>query len=185
MFSGRGTTAKAILDYAISTKEYEVSGLLTDNKHAKGIELLEKYKKPICIVPQKKSQTRLEYCDWIYDTILSKKNRLIVLAGFMKILEGKVLDLPIINTHPSIKYCGTANDVYKKTVANQDITSGFKIHKVTKDLDLGPTIFQKEFSISKFDSEESIQDQTQLLEKYWYPRIISRVMTGSIDLDVL
>ena len=109
-----------------------------------------------------------------------KKPDLIVLAGFLSILDGEILEKyknKIINIHPSLlpKYGGKGMyglKVHQAVFENGDKESGCTVHYVTSDVDAGEIIGQDKVDISMAKSPEEIQKI--VLEKEWklLPRVV-------------
>jgi phosphoribosylglycinamide formyltransferase-1 len=84
---------------------------------------------------------------------------LVVLAGFMRILDPAALAPWIgraINIHPSLlpKYRGLRT--HERALANGDTTHGASVHFVTSELDGGPVIAQVEMPIDATDTAATI-----------------------------
>ena len=102
-----------------------------------------------------------------------RKTDLIVLAGFLSILDGEILEKyknKIINIHPSLlpKYGGVGMhgmNVHKAVFENGDKESGCTVHYVTGAVDGGEIIAQARVDISAAQSPEEIQKL--VLEHEW------------------
>ena len=98
---------------------------------------------------------------------------MIVLAGFLSILDGEILEKyknKIINIHPSLlpKYGGVGMhgmNVHKAVFENGDKESGCTVHYVTGTVDGGKIIAQARVDISAAQSPEEIQKL--VLEHEW------------------
>lgn len=108
---------------------------------------------------------------------------LVVLAGFLSILEGKLLsdyDKKIINIHPSLlpKYGGKGMHgmrVHRAVFENGEKISGCTVHFVSKDVDMGEIIASEIVDISMLTSPEEIQKK--VLEKEWtlLPKVVKHL----------
>lgn len=117
--------------------------------------------------------------------LLEERNiDLVVLAGFLSILDGKILEKyenRIINIHPSLlpKYGGFGMHglkVHQAVFTNNEKESGCTVHYVNNDIDAGAIIEQEKVDISKAKSPEEIQKL--VLEKEWQllPRVVKRLI---------
>ena len=112
---------------------------------------------------------------------------LIVLAGFLSILDGEILEKyknKIINIHPSLlpKYGGKGMyglKVHQAVFENGDKESGCTVHYVTSDVDAGEIIGQDKVDISMAKSPEEIQKI--VLEKEWklLPRVVKELIENN------
>ena len=111
---------------------------------------------------------------------------LIVLAGFLKKIPEKIIDLfrnKIVNIHPSLlpKYGGKGMfgiNVHKAVIENNEQCSGFTIHYVNKNYDEGDIIFQKKIRINT-KSPENLAKKILVEEHKFYPQIIENILDES------
>lgn len=113
-----------------------------------------------------------------------RKPDLIVLAGFLSILDGEILKKyknKIINIHPSLlpKYGGKGMyglKVHQAVFKDKDKESGCTVHYVTSNIDAGEIIAQEKVDISMAESPEEIQKL--VLEKEWklLPNVVKNLM---------
>ena len=118
-----------------------------------------------------------------------RKPDLIVLAGFLSILDGEILEKyknKIINIHPSLlpKYGGKGMyglKVHQEVFKNGDKESGCTVHYVTSDVDAGEIIAQDKVDISMAKSPKEIQKI--VLEREWklLPRVVKELIKKSIN----
>ena len=118
-----------------------------------------------------------------------KKPDLIVLAGFLSILDGEILEKyknKIINIHPSLlpKYGGKGMyglKVHQAVFENGDKESGCTVHYVISNVDAGEIIAQDKVDISMAKSPEEIQKL--VLEREWnlLPRVVKELIKKSIN----
>lgn len=113
-----------------------------------------------------------------------KKIDLVVLAGFLSILEDEFLakyENRIINIHPSLlpKYGGFGMhgmNVHREVFKNGEKESGCTVHYVNQEIDGGEIIEQEKVDISEAKSPEEIQKL--VLKKEWIllPRVVKRLI---------
>jgi phosphoribosylglycinamide formyltransferase-1 len=104
--------------------------------------------------------------------IVDKKVDLIVLAGFLSILKGKIIkkfNNRIINIHPSLipAFCG--NGMYGLKVHEAAIEYGVKVsgctvHLLDDGTDTGPIIIQKTVPVFSEDTAKSLQERVLVQE---------------------
>ena len=111
---------------------------------------------------------------------------LIVLAGFLKKIPEKIVDLfrnKIVNIHPSLlpKYGGKGMfgiNVHKSVIENNEEYSGFTIHYVNKNYDEGDIIFQKKIIINT-ENPLDLAKKILVEEHKYYPQIIENILNES------
>jgi phosphoribosylglycinamide formyltransferase-1 len=90
---------------------------------------------------------------------------LIILAGFLSILEGELVSEyagRVINLHPALlpKYGGMYGDrVHRAVLASGDTESGCTVHLVDAGTDTGPILLQRRVPVLKGDTAESLADR--------------------------
>jgi formyltetrahydrofolate-dependent phosphoribosylglycinamide formyltransferase len=111
----------------------------------------------------------------IADRLRAAAVDLVILAGFMRILRGPLLEEfagRILNIHPSLlpKYPGLA--AWKQALAKGDTESGCTIHLVDAGVDTGRILAQERVPILPGDTPESLHERIQEREHELYPRVI-------------
>ncbi|MFT7860637.1 MAG: phosphoribosylglycinamide formyltransferase [Sulfurimonas sp.] len=95
----------------------------------------------------------------------------VVLAGYMKKLSPAITNnFSVINSHPALlpNYGGAGmygRFVHEAVIANQECKSGVTIHYVNEEYDEGKIILQKELSLDKDETVESLETKVKSLEK--------------------
>ena len=114
-----------------------------------------------------------------------KKNKinLICLAGFMKILSKKIINVyknRILNIHPSLlpKYKGL--NTHKRVIKNKEKFTGCTVHLVNSKLDSGKIILQKKIKILKKDDENSLSKRLLKIENLIYPKAIKKFIASNL-----
>jgi phosphoribosylglycinamide formyltransferase-1 len=185
LVSGSGTNLQALLD-AESTGRFKsnsinYSGIGIDGDNAghivavisdrAGIYALERAKKagiPAFIEePDKnlnKDKRREDLSDRILKIAREYRTELIILAGFLSILQGKILVEfadSIINLHPSLlpKYGGEGmygSKVHEAVLAAGEKESGCSVHLVDAGTDTGTVLLQRKIPVLESDTAESL-----------------------------
>ncbi len=178
--SGRGTNLKSIFNFSKKRNSIlNIKLVISDNKHAKGIEFSKKKKIDYKFIKFKEKKIA-EYK--ILKLIKSKKIDLICLAGFMKILSENFIKkskLKILNIHPSLlpKYKGL--NTHMRAIKNKDKFSGCTVHFVNKKLDSGKIILQKKIKINKNETVKSLEKKILIIENKIYPLAIMKVVESN------
>ncbi|AJF29057.1 phosphoribosylglycinamide formyltransferase [Clostridium botulinum] len=188
LVSGGGTDLQSIID-AVENKEIECSiEMVIGSKE--GIYALERAKNhniPTYVVSKK------EYKDKSSDKILhliKGKVDLIVLAGYLAILDGEILkefNNKIINIHPSLipAFCGSG--MYGLKVHEAVIKSGVKfsgctVHYVNSEVDGGAILLQDIVPVYFEDDAKSIQKRILEKEHILLPKAIKLISEGKVEI---
>ena len=106
-----------------------------------------------------------DYSRALADTLVEAKIDLVVLAGFLTIIDEQVYEAfpnRIINVHPALipSFCGKGFYglyVHEAALAKGVKVSGATVHIVTPECDAGPIILQKAVEVRQDDTPESLQ----------------------------
>jgi len=106
-----------------------------------------------------------DYSAAMRDMLVAEGIGLVVLAGFMTILDEQLFeDFPyrIINVHPALipSFCGKGYyglHVHEAALAKGVKVTGATVHFVTPECDAGPIILQKAVEVLEDDTPESLQ----------------------------
>ena len=167
LVSGGGTNLQALIDA-------EKSGIIQGGKitcvisSKDGVYALERAKNnniPTRVIPRKEYPDSVSYSMAILDALNEEKADLVVLAGFMTILDEcvtKAYAYKIINVHPALipSFCGEGFyglKVHEAALAYGVKVSGATIHFVNEEADAGAIIVQGTVDVLKDDTPEVLQ----------------------------
>ena len=165
LVSGGGTNLQALIDA-------EKSGIIKSGKivtvvsNKEGVYALERAKNAgieSAVITRKEYGSAL--CDKILEYLKEKQVDVVVLAGFLAILEGKLLEEykdRIINIHPSLipSFCGDGFyglKVHEAALEKGVKVTGATVHFVNEITDGGKIIMQKAVYIEEGDTPEILQ----------------------------
>ena len=185
--SGRGSNAEALLKAEASKKlgAAKIAAVISDHEDAGILALGQKFKVPaIYIDPKRKGGYLSEEAEQAYiERIESFSPKLIVLAGFMRILRKPFIDAfggRVINLHPSLlpsfKGASGIKDAYEYGVK----LTGCTVHWVTSDLDAGPIVDQKEVRIEDSDTLDHLAKKVHIAEHQLLPDVVARLSKGNL-----
>ena len=161
-FSGRGSHFKNLIDN--QDQSYTIVGAICNNIMAEGIDYAIRHNIPLSVIDRN---------DDILPFVNLYKPDLVILAGYMKILKGAVLDqYPIINIHPSLlpKYPGL--HTHSKVLKNRDAIHGCTVHRVNEFLDAGEILAQATIPVLASDTPDSLASRLLPLEHELYVKVI-------------
>jgi len=182
--SGNGTNLQAIIDavkkdvikarLALVVSNKPDAHALTRAKNA-GIETF--------VLEHKKFSSREEYDKEIIKKLEKQNIDLVTLAGFMRLLSPYFIKKyrgKIMNIHPSLlpAFKGThgIRDAFNAGVDKTGVT----VHFVDEELDHGPIIMQKEVSVEKTDTLETLEEKIHKVEHELYPEAIKLFVNGKL-----
>ena len=147
--STKGTDLKAIHE-AINQRvlNAKISVIISNRPNAYILKRAEKYNIPSCFISSK-NKSRTEFDSEISSKLKLHQVDLVLLIGFMRILSFEFCEEwnnKVLNVHPSLlpKYAGGMDiNVHEQVLKNKERETGCTIHLVTKDVDMGPILLQK------------------------------------------
>lgn len=185
LVSGGGSNLQSILDYGQET--FKVEMVIGSKEGIYGLERAKNAGVPTYVVSRK------EYGNETSNKILELtrgKVDLIVLAGYLSILDGEILKEfkdRIINIHPSLipSFCG--DKMYGMHVHNAVRASGVRftgctVHFVNEEVDGGAIILQEVVPVYFEDTAEDIQKRVLVEEHKLLPKAIDLISRGKIDI---
>ena len=174
--SGKGSNAKNISTFFKGSENISVELICSNNSASPVFDFCKKNNISSCLI---KGNTKEAFEKLL---LLIKKSKIdyIVLCGFLlKIPEFIISDYKnkIINIHPSLlpKHGGKGmygSKVHKAVLLNNEKTSGITVHFVNEEYDKGTILFQKEYTLSSFETAESLAIAIQKLEHKYFPSVI-------------
>ena len=185
LVSGGGTNLQALIDA-------EKSGLIQGGKitcvisSKEGVYALERAKQnniPTRVVPRKEYPDSLSYSKAVLEVLNEEKADLIVLAGFMTILDRcvtKAYNYKIINVHPALipSFC-----VHEAALEYGVKVSGATIHFVNEKADAGAIILQGTVNVERDDTPQTLQRRImENVEWKLLPKAVSLFCQDKIDI---
>lgn len=158
LVSGRGSNLGALIAAKdAGTLPVEFALVASDKADAPALRNAEAHGIPTLALDPKSYGHRRDFDEVLFARVAESGAHVIVLAGFMRVLDGTVVDAwqgRIINIHPSLlpKYRGL--HTHRRAIAARDAEHGTSVHFVTAELDGGPVIAQARIPIHAGDSEE-------------------------------
>ncbi|MBQ2580944.1 MAG: phosphoribosylglycinamide formyltransferase [Ruminococcus sp.] len=193
LVSGGGTNLQALID---SQARGEIKGgrITCVISSKDGVFALERAKKadiPTVVIPRKEYTDSKSYSEAILAELDRQKADLIVLAGFMTILDEcvtKAYDYRIINVHPALipSFCGEGFyglKVHEKALEYGVKVSGATIHFVNEKADAGAIILQGVVNVENDDTPEILQRRImENVEWKLLPKAVSLFCEDRIEI---
>ena len=185
LVSGGGSNLQSILDYGQET--FKVEMVIGSKEGIYGLERAKNAGVPTYVVSRK--DYGKETSNKILELTKGKVD-LIVLAGYLSILDGEILRVfkdKIINIHPSLipSFCG--DKMYGMHVHNAVRKSGVRftgctVHFVNEEVDGGAIILQEVVPVYFEDTAEDIQKRVLVEEHNLLPKAIDLISREKIEI---
>jgi phosphoribosylglycinamide formyltransferase-1 len=189
LISGSGSNLQAIIDSIESGYlNCTIEAVISDKKDVYGIDRAKSKNINTYVVDKKQHGAKLS--DEILK-ILEGKVDLIVLAGFLSILQGEILHLfknKIINIHPALipAFCGDGMygiKVHEKVLEYGVKVSGCTVHFVDAGTDSGPIIIQNVVQVYSEDTAKELQQRVLIEEHKALLLAIKYISEGKIKIQ--
>jgi phosphoribosylglycinamide formyltransferase 1 len=181
LISGRGSNMQAILEAGIP-----VAAVISNRADAAGLAIAAQRGVATAVVDHRRYATRDAFDAALAAEIERRAPRLVVLAGFMRILTpGFVARFAgrIVNIHPSLLPAFPGLDTHARALAAGAKRHGCTVHFVTAELDHGPIIAQASVPVLPGDTEHSLAARVLQQEHQLYPRVIRWFLEGDLVIE--
>lgn len=166
LVSGGGTNLQAVMDSieAGRIKGAELACIISGNPQAYALERGKKHGIKTVVIDKGQYPVMSERTAAIINVLKEEKTDLVVLAGYMSVLEPQLVQAfkdRIINIHPSLipKYCGKGfygHHVHEAVIAAGETESGATVHLVDEGVDTGPILIQRKVPVLEDDTAETL-----------------------------
>jgi len=189
LISGSGSNLQAIIDNIESGYlSCSIEAVISDKKDVYGIERAKSKNIKTYILDKKQLGAGIS---GEILRIVGGKVDLIVLAGFLSILQGELLSVfknKIINIHPSLipSFCGGGMyglKVHEKAIEYGVKVSGCSVHFVDEGTDSGPIIIQKVVEVYSTDEAKDLQLRVLAQEHIALPEAIKLISEKAIKIE--
>lgn len=176
--SGKGSNAKAIIDYFKNNETVAITMIASNNPNAGVLAIARQNNIDTFTFSKEDLQNE--------DFFLKQLSNIdfIVLAGFLWLIPSflvKQFPNRIINIHPALlpKFGGKGMygmRVHEAVHQAKETETGITIHFVNEHYDEGIYILQQKINIDANDTPTSIAAKVLLLEHHWYPKAIEQIL---------
>lgn len=193
LVSGGGTNLQALIDAEKSgiIQGGKITCVISSNPNAYAVERAKNSGIPARIVPRRDYSDSVSYSKAILDVLNEEKADLVVLAGFMTILDEcvtKEYAYKIINVHPALipSFCGEGFyglKVHEAALGYGVKVSGATIHFVNEKADAGAIILQGVVNVENGDTPEILQKRImENVEWKLLPKAVSLFCQDKIEI---
>lgn len=193
LVSGGGTNLQALIDAEKSgiIEGGRITCVISSNPNAYALERAKNNGIATKVLPRKEYADSKSYSMAVLNALDEEKADLVVLAGFMTILDECVTSkyaYKIINVHPALipSFCGEGYyglKVHEAALAYGVKVSGATIHFVNEKADAGAIILQGTVDVQKDDTPEILQRRImENVEWKLLPKAVSLFCQDRIEI---
>jgi phosphoribosylglycinamide formyltransferase 1 len=183
--SGEGTNLQALLD-TVHGHEAEVVAVASDNPAARALERARAAGVPARVFERAAYPTRAARDEAIAAWLEEEGVELVVLAGYMAILDGAFLTrFPdrVINVHPALLPAFPGVRAIEQALDYGVKVFGVTIHLVDEGIDTGPVVLQAALELPDARDPEQVHARLQELEHRLLPEAVRRFAAGRVRRD--
>lgn len=194
LVSGGGTNLQALID---AEKRGElgngkISLVIASKSDAYALQRASDNGIASRVLARKEYESIASYSKALADTLEAEKIDLVVLAGFLTIIDEQVYNrFPnrILNVHPALipSFCGKGFyglHVHEEALKKGVRVSGATVHIVTPECDAGPIVLQQAVEVKQDDTPEILQRRI-MEEAEWkiLPKAVKLFCDGRITVE--
>ena len=176
LVSGGGTNLQALIDKQKEGYfgESKITLVVASKPGVYALERAAAADIPGVVIARKEYSDVAEYSRALRDRLLAEEIDLVVLAGFLTIIDEQMYEAfpnRIINVHPALipSFCGKGYyglRVHEAALEKGVRVSGATVHIVTPECDAGPIILQRAVEVKCGDTPEVLQKRI-MVEAEW------------------
>ncbi len=194
LVSGGGTNLQALID---AEKRGELGNgkitlVIASKPEVYALERAKNNGIEAKVLARKEYESIAAYSRALADTMTQANIDLVVLAGFLTIIDEQVYEAfpnKILNVHPALipSFCGKGYYglyVHEAALQKGVKVSGATVHIVTPECDAGPIVLQKAVEVKQGDTPETLQKRI-MEEAEWkiLPEAVKLFCDGKINVE--
>jgi phosphoribosylglycinamide formyltransferase-1 len=185
LVSGGGTNLQALLD-ACADPSYgaTVVAVGADRDGIEGLARAERAGVPTFVVRLGDCADRAEFNKRTLVAIESYEPDLVVLAGYMKILDAVVVErFPTVNTHPALLPSFAGAHAVRDALAHGVTVTGVTVHFADPTVDSGAIIAQEAVPVLAGDDEETLHERIKAVERRLLADTVGRLVRDGYRIE--
>lgn len=194
LISGGGSNLQSIINHVEQNHiNASIACVISNKSDAYGLVRAQRANIPTHIIEHNSYTSREEFDAELVKTLAVYNIKLIVLAGFMRVLSPTLIDEyqgNILNIHPSLLPKHPGLHTHARAIEAGDSEHGCSVHFVTAELDGGPLVIQAKVNVEKTDSAETLAARVLEKEHIIYPLAVKwfcdkrlKLKAGKIHFD--
>ena len=180
LISGRGSNMRALIEAGLP-----VSAVISNRGDAEGLAVASARGIATRVVEHRNHATREAFDAALAAEIDRVAPRLVVLAGFMRILTPGFVERyrgRLLNIHPSLLPAFPGLHTHERALEAGVKVHGCTVHFVTPELDHGPIVIQAAVRVRAGDDASTLAARVLQQEHVVYPRAVRWFLDGRLTL---
>ncbi|MEW6330656.1 MAG: phosphoribosylglycinamide formyltransferase, partial [Pseudomonadota bacterium] len=186
LVSGRGSNLQAVIDAVRDGRlPAEIRAVISNEPGAPALARARTAGIPVQVIDHREFSSRAQFDRALMTRIDACQPRLVVLAGFMRILGPDFIDHyagRMINIHPSLLPAFPGLDTHARALQSGAKIHGASVHFVTHEVDGGPVIVQAAVPVLPGDTPDELAERVLAEEHRIYPLAIGWFLAGRLTV---
>ena len=184
LISGRGSNLQALIEAAATTDfPAEIVRVISNVAGAGGLERAAAAGISTAVVPHRDYPDRESFESSLNEEILSSGAKLVVLAGFMRLLTATFVEEwrdQLINIHPSLLPAFKGLHTHERALEAGVRYTGCTVHYVRPEMDEGPVIVQAAVPVLPGDDADTLAARVLKQEHVIYPLAVRLIAENRV-----
>jgi phosphoribosylglycinamide formyltransferase-1 len=184
--SGEGTNLQALLDRVHGSEGIRIAAVASDRPDARALARARAAGIPTAVFEARAFPERAVRDEAIADWLERQGVRLVVLAGYMRLLHERFLDRfpqAVINVHPALLPSFPGLHAVRQALDYGVKVFGVTVHFVDRGIDSGPVILQRALELPEAREEREVLAALHELEHELLPEAVRLFAAGALRLD--
>lgn len=141
---------------------------------------------PVVVEPHREHASREAFERALVDRVRAHGARLVVLAGFMRVLTATFLDAfprRVVNVHPALLPAFPGMHGARQALLHGARVAGCTVHIVDAGVDTGPILAQTAVPIEDDDDEDALTARIQRAEHALLPEVVDAIARGDVVVE--
>ncbi len=187
LVSGRGSNLQAIIDSIENGYlKAKITAVISDVEGAYALERARKHDIQTLFIDPKCFESKELYEKEILKILKKDDVKLVLLAGYMKILGRTLLTAyknRILNIHPALLPAFQGLHAQRQAFDHGVKVAGCTVHFVDEALDCGPIILQRCVEVKEDDTPETLADRILEQEHKIYPEAVKLFVENRLRIE--
>jgi phosphoribosylglycinamide formyltransferase-1 len=184
--SGAGTNLQALIDRAHGRDGVELVAVASDKPDAPALERGRAAGIAAAVFAGSDFADRPARDRAMRDWLLSQDVELVVLAGYMQLLEAEFLDAfpdRVINVHPGLLPAFPGLNAVEQAIEYGVKVFGVTVHFVDGGVDTGPVILQRAVELPSASGADEVLERLHEIEHELLPEAVALISRGAVSFD--
>ena len=184
--SGAGTNLQALIDRAHGRDGVELVAVASDKPDAPALERGRGAGIAAAVFAGSDFADRPARDRAMRDWLLSNDVELVVLAGYVQLLEAEFLDAfpdRVINVHPGLLPAFPGLNAVEQAIEYGVKVFGVTVHFVDGGIDTGPVILQRAVELPSARGADEVLERLHEIEHELLPEAVALISGGAVSFD--